>query len=83
MGMDLLINALLKAAGYSKEQFDSFAKGAVNEFHIFKQRAIDTETRIANLERGIDTLLQNQESAKCAISQTGAVNPGTSLSNES
>jgi hypothetical protein len=59
MGMEMLINALLKAAGYSKEDFETFVKRIIDEFNIFKKRAFDTEKRVNELGESNTAILQS------------------------
>lgn len=49
MGFDILINTLLKAMGYSKEEFDSGITKIKSELDTFTTRAIGTEQRVESI----------------------------------
>ena len=49
MGFDILINTLLKAMGYSKEEFDHGIAKIKSELDAFTARAIGTEQRVESI----------------------------------
>ncbi len=60
-GTDMLINAVLKAVGYKKEDMDRvIAKGA--ELHDYIGQSLKNfDTRLSNIERHQAQILANQE----------------------
>ena len=60
--MEFLINQVLNAMGYSKEQFDAILQQAGNELKIFKARAENSERAILSLVDKIDALEKKLES---------------------
>lgn len=51
-GIEMMVNALLKAVGFSREQFDGTLTVAKTEFDAMKKRAVTAEESLAALMRG-------------------------------
>lgn len=59
MGIEMLINAVLKAMGYRKDDFDKGVEYAKTEFELFRRRAEDSERRLVDVQ---SDLLATRES---------------------
>lgn len=58
-GIEMMVNALLKAVGFSREQFDSTLHVARTEFDTMKSRAVNAEESLAALMRGQSAMLKH------------------------
>lgn len=58
-GIEMMVSALLKAVGFSREQFDNTLMIAKTEFDTMKSRAVTAEESLAALMRGQAALLKH------------------------
>jgi hypothetical protein len=49
-GIDMVLSAALKAAGFSKEQFQEGMNRALSEYEFIKNNAVEVDARIKLLE---------------------------------
>jgi hypothetical protein len=49
-GMDMMLSAALKAAGFSKEQFQEGVLYGKREYELIKERAISLDERVTSIE---------------------------------
>jgi hypothetical protein len=51
-GIEMMVSALLKAVGFSREQFDGTLSTVKTEFDAMKSRAVNAEESLAAVMRG-------------------------------
>lgn len=70
--MEVLVNAIMKALGFTREQFDAHVAQLKNDVAVFAQRAENTEAQISEIlenQRQILAWIESQESGKPAQGQ--------------
>jgi hypothetical protein len=60
-GTEIMVNTLLKACGFSREQLDEALENAKTKFDEFELRAIQLDERIRRIENNQATILDSLE----------------------
>jgi hypothetical protein len=58
-GIEMMVSALLKAVGFSREQFDGTLTAVKTEFEAMKSRAVNAEESLAALMRGQSAIVKH------------------------
>lgn len=72
MGIEMLVNALLRSVGFTKEQFEDSARKFLQRAEMFERRVMDTESRIIDMEQRQLLILQKLNTIMDAVVERSA-----------